>query len=103
MDDTHSSASLRGCISPANRSKPDGMTILVDRERDPMNMMTNPSKDGVIDLASIATTTAQKCIATRVRQLSRIVTRVYDDAMRPHGCARSECVTVPVDKLIRTV
>lgn len=55
-----------------------------------MNMMTNPTKDGVIDLASIAAMTAQKCIATRVRQLSRIVTRVYDDTLRPLGITASQ-------------
>ncbi len=30
------------------------------------------------------------CLATRVRQLSRIVTRVYDDAMRPLGITASQ-------------
>ncbi|MFX8747429.1 MarR family transcriptional regulator, partial [Acinetobacter baumannii] len=30
------------------------------------------------------------CISTRVRQLSRIVTRVYDDALRPLGITASQ-------------
>ncbi|MEZ5844207.1 MAG: MarR family winged helix-turn-helix transcriptional regulator [Hyphomicrobiaceae bacterium] len=41
-------------------------------------------------IADIAAATAETCIATRVRQLSRIVTRVYDDAMRPHGITASQ-------------
>ncbi len=34
--------------------------------------------------------TAGACLATRVRQLSRIITRVYDDAMRPLGITASQ-------------
>src|SRR5262249_19336873 len=34
--------------------------------------------------------TSSGCIATRVRQLSRIITRVYDDAMRPLGITASQ-------------
>lgn len=41
-------------------------------------------------IAEIAEMTSQGCIATRVRQLSRIITRVYDDAMRPHGITASQ-------------
>ena len=38
----------------------------------------------------IAQNTGATCLATRVRQLSRIVTRVYDDAMRPLGITASQ-------------
>ncbi len=53
-----------------------------------MNIMTQdraPASTG-----EIAEMTAGTCVATRVRQLSRIVTRVYDDAMRPHGITGSQ-------------
>jgi DNA-binding MarR family transcriptional regulator len=43
-----------------------------------------------IDIAEVAETAAANCIATRVRQLSRIITRVYDDAMRPLGITMSQ-------------
>jgi DNA-binding MarR family transcriptional regulator len=43
-----------------------------------------------VDIAEVAEATASNCIATRVRQLSRIVTRVYDDAMRPLGITMSQ-------------
>ncbi len=55
-----------------------------------MNVMTQTLDSGVLDLEHIAETTASSCIATRVRQLSRIVTRVYDDAMRPLGITASQ-------------
>ena len=42
------------------------------------------------DISDIAENTAAVCISTRVRQLSRIVTRVYDDAMRPLGITASQ-------------
>ena len=41
-------------------------------------------------IADIAEATSGACLATRVRQLSRIVTRVYDDAMRPLGITASQ-------------
>jgi DNA-binding MarR family transcriptional regulator len=41
-------------------------------------------------LLEIAEATANTCLATRVRQLSRIITRVYDDAMRPLGITASQ-------------
>lgn len=37
------------------------------------------------DAESLARVVAGQCIARRVRRLARLVTRVYDDAMRPHG------------------
>lgn len=41
-------------------------------------------------IREIAEATASSCLATRVRQLSRIVTRVYDDALRPLGITASQ-------------
>lgn len=41
-------------------------------------------------ISSIAAATSETCLATRVRQLSRIVTRVYDDALRPLGITASQ-------------
>lgn len=58
-----------------------------------MNVMTNTLERKPVETASIADiaeTTANACLATRVRQLSRIVTRVYDDAMRPLGITASQ-------------
>jgi DNA-binding MarR family transcriptional regulator len=58
-----------------------------------MNIMTHQLKPGATEaanIADIAETTAATCLATRVRQLSRIVTRVYDDAMRPLGITASQ-------------
>lgn len=58
-----------------------------------MNIMTHQLKPGTTEaanIADIAETTAATCLATRVRQLSRIVTRVYDDAMRPLGITASQ-------------
>ena len=61
----------------------------------PMNVMTPtqiidaPAMDAP-DISSIAEETSSGCLATRVRQLSRIVTRVYDDAMRPLGITGSQ-------------
>ena len=42
------------------------------------------------EVESIAESTSSACIALRVRQLSRIITRVYDDALRPHGITASQ-------------
>lgn len=58
-----------------------------------MNVMTHTlerSPAEAASIAQIAETTASACLATRVRQLSRIVTRVYDDAMRPLGITASQ-------------
>jgi len=57
-----------------------------------MNVMPHtldrPPADAAI--STIAEMTAEMCLATRVRQLSRIVTRVYDDALRPLGITASQ-------------
>lgn len=42
------------------------------------------------DIAEIAETTAQSCIALRVRRMSRIITRLYDDALRSLGVTASQ-------------
>jgi DNA-binding MarR family transcriptional regulator len=58
-----------------------------------MNVMTQTLERKPAEMASIgdiAETTAGACLATRVRQLSRIITRVYDDAMRPLGITASQ-------------
>ena len=54
-----------------------------------MNIMT-PGVAAAPDIAEIAENTSAACISTRVRQLSRIVTRVYDDALRPLGITASQ-------------
>ena len=53
-----------------------------------MDLMT-PVK-AALSIGDIAESTASACISTRVRQLSRIVTRVYDDALRPLGITASQ-------------
>ena len=54
-----------------------------------MDTLTPPQ--GVIaNIGEIAEATSQTCLATRVRQLSRIVTRIYDDALRPLGITSSQ-------------
>ncbi len=35
--------------------------------------------------ATAVNTIARECLAKRVRRLARVVTRIYDDALRPHG------------------
>lgn len=55
-----------------------------------MNIMTKPPEASFSGITEIAQTTASSCLATRVRQLSRIVTRVYDDVMRPLGITASQ-------------
>jgi DNA-binding MarR family transcriptional regulator len=57
-----------------------------------MNIMPQNLDCKPVDTAisSIAEAQAEMCLATRVRQLSRIVTRVYDDALRPLGITASQ-------------
>jgi DNA-binding MarR family transcriptional regulator len=60
-----------------------------------MNIMTptaatKHASQILVDIAEVAEATGANCIATRVRQLSRIITRVYDDAMRPLGITMSQ-------------
>src|ERR671923_2995186 len=55
-----------------------------------MNIMTPGVATTSADIGDIAESTAAACISTRVRQLSRIVTRVYDDALRPLGITESQ-------------
>ncbi len=55
-----------------------------------MNMMTPGVATTSANISDIAQSTSAACISTRVRQLSRIVTRVYDDALRPLGITASQ-------------
>jgi DNA-binding MarR family transcriptional regulator len=55
-----------------------------------MNIMTHGAVTAPADITEIAENASASCISTRVRQLSRIVTRVYDDAMRPLGITASQ-------------
>ena len=61
-----------------------------------MNIMTQaPERTSIeptsaTNVGDIADMTSSSCLATRVRQLSRIVTRLYDDAMRPLGITASQ-------------
>lgn len=58
-----------------------------------MNVMNSTIDRPVADAQSIgdiAESTAAACLASRVRQLSRIITRVYDDALRPLGITASQ-------------
>ncbi len=55
-----------------------------------MNIMTPTAPIAKIDIGEIAEATSATCLSTRVRQLSRIVTRVYDDALRPLGITASQ-------------
>lgn len=52
--------------------------------------MDRPVTADAHSIGDIAETTAAACLATRVRQLSRIITRVYDDALRPLGITASQ-------------
>ena len=42
------------------------------------------------EIAEIAELTSASCLATRIRQLNRIINRVYDEAMRPLGITASQ-------------
>jgi DNA-binding MarR family transcriptional regulator len=55
-----------------------------------MNIMTPGVAPTSAAIGDIAESTAALCISSRVRQLSRIVTRVYDDALRPLGITASQ-------------
>ena len=43
-----------------------------------------------MSLKRVAKSIADDCIGFRVRMLNRIVSRIYDDAMRPHGVRFSQ-------------
>ena len=42
------------------------------------------------EIATIAENAAASCLALRVRRMSRIITRFYDDALRPLGITASQ-------------
>jgi DNA-binding MarR family transcriptional regulator len=71
----------------------------IDARAKPMNLMTQTleraakepvSVASLAGIVNIAESTSAACLATRVRQLSRIITRLYDDAMRPLGITASQ-------------
>jgi DNA-binding MarR family transcriptional regulator len=55
-----------------------------------MNVITQARDGASPEINEIALSTSAQCIASRVRQLSRIITRVYDDALRPLGITASQ-------------
>ena len=55
-----------------------------------MNIMPSRGEIAQTELEAIASTTGETCLATRVRQLSRIITRVYDDALPSHKITASQ-------------
>jgi DNA-binding MarR family transcriptional regulator len=48
------------------------------------------SMDSPDDLQAIARSMRSECLAMRVRQLNRRVTRLYDAALRPHGVSTAQ-------------
>lgn len=42
------------------------------------------------DAQTLARAVAGQCIARRVRRLGRLVTRIYEDALRPHGLTTAQ-------------
>src|SRR5215813_9728017 len=56
----------------------------------PMNIMTTGVTAPPAGIGEIAENTSAACLSTRIRQLNRIITRVYDDAMRPLGITASQ-------------
>ena len=55
-----------------------------------MNIMTPGVAPTSVAIGDIAESAAAACISSRVRQLSRIVTRIYDDALRQLGITASQ-------------
>ncbi|MEN2494989.1 MAG: hypothetical protein TECD_00901 [Hyphomicrobiaceae bacterium hypho_1] len=55
-----------------------------------MNIITPDTTSNTSEISGIAEETSSGCLATRVRQLSRVVTRIYDDALRPAGITASQ-------------
>jgi hypothetical protein len=55
-----------------------------------MNIMTHGGVTAPTNITEIAENTSATCLSTRIRQLNRIITRVYDDAMRPLGITASQ-------------
>ena len=55
-----------------------------------MNIMTPAAAPTSVAIGDIAEDAVAACISSRVRQLSRIITRVYDDALRPLGITASQ-------------
>jgi DNA-binding MarR family transcriptional regulator len=67
------------------------MDTLTTNGRAGHDLKSSATRDlAVSEIGMIADATRTACLATRVRQLSRIITRVYDDAMRPLGITASQ-------------
>jgi DNA-binding MarR family transcriptional regulator len=45
----------------------------------------------------------QNCLQVRIRLLSRTVTRIYDDAFRPHGVTPSQCTLLVTIQALQPV
>ncbi len=52
--------------------------------------MGNRASRKVTSVAQIGESSSQNCVALRVRRMSRIITRIYDDALRPLGLTASQ-------------
>ena len=67
------------------------MDTMTSTGREANDAISGRPRDAVqTEIGLIADATRTACLATRVRQLSRIITRVYDDAMRPLGITASQ-------------
>jgi len=66
------------------------MDVLGDASMELATGMLERREADQASMQEIAEATASSCLATRVRQLSRIVTRLYDDALRPLGITASQ-------------
>jgi DNA-binding MarR family transcriptional regulator len=52
--------------------------------------MSDKLKEDGLSTAELAGSATDACIAMRVRRMSRIITRIYDDALRPLGLTASQ-------------
>ncbi len=48
-------------------------------------------KDSMKDSDHSIDRVARECLAVRMRLLNRVITKIYDDALRPHGLKISQC------------
>ncbi len=55
------------------------------------------------DVIAIAQQMSQECIARRLRQVNRTVTRLYDEALRPHGLTVNQLNILAVITSERTI
>jgi DNA-binding MarR family transcriptional regulator len=52
-----------------------------------MQHMRRMTRNSTIDssVAKLVGEVAEECLLTRIRRISRVITSIYDEAMRPHG------------------